>query len=61
MTAKEAILSILELGLKEDGTFYTNEEKADMLEMYFNHGSEFYKKGWNDGYLECQKTILKSS
>lgn len=44
MTVKEAILGILELGLKEDGTFYSNEEKANMLETYFNHGSEFYKK-----------------
>ena len=54
------ILNILELGLKPDGTFYTNDEKADILESYIRDNSDLYKQGWNDGYLECQKNIIKS-
>jgi hypothetical protein len=60
MVNKEMILNILELGLKPDGTFYTNDEKADILESYIRDNSDLYKQGWNDGYLECQKNIIKS-
>lgn len=57
---KQRLLDILELGLKDDGkSFYTNEEKADILESYLKDTSEVYKQGWNDGYLECQKVLLK--
>lgn len=58
---KQTLLDILELGLKDDGkSFYTNEEKVDIIESYLKDTSEIYKKGWNDGYLECQKVLLKS-
>ena len=60
MITKNEIMNILELGIKDDGkSFYTNEEKADILESYFKDTSEVYKQGWNDGYLECQKVLLK--
>jgi hypothetical protein len=62
MTTNEIIFKILELGVKDDGiNSYTNKEKAELLESYFKDNSDFYKKGWNDGYLECQKHLLKSS
>ena len=51
MTSIEEILNIKELGLKPDGTFYTDKEKAKMLWILFDEESKrAFDKGWQVGY-----------
>lgn len=52
MIQKERILEILELGLKPDGqSFYTNEEKAELLQLLFDEESKLvFDRGWQVGY-----------
>ena len=49
---KQEIVDILELGLKDDGkSFYSNEEKAELLQLLFDEESKkVFDRGWDAGY-----------
>lgn len=46
------IMDILEMGLKDNGqSFYSNEEKAELLYQLFNEESKLvFDRGWTVGY-----------
>jgi hypothetical protein len=46
------ILEVLEMGIKDDGkSFYSDEEKAEMLYKIFNEeNKKSFDRGWDVGY-----------
>ena len=51
MITVNQILEIIELGLKPDGTFYSDQEKAELLYLMFDEESrKVFDRGWNMGY-----------
>ena len=54
---KEQIIGILELGLKDDGkTFYSNEDKAELLSLLFDEESKkVFDRGWRVGYTRGER------
>lgn len=46
------IMDVLEMGHKPDGrSFYSNEEKAELLQLLFDEESKkVFDRGWNVGY-----------
>ena len=46
------IMDILEMGIKPDGnSFYSNEEKAELLQLLFDEESKkVFDRGWDVGY-----------
>lgn len=46
------IMDIIEMGIKPDGnSFYSNEEKAELLQLLFDEESKkVFARGWDVGY-----------
>ena len=54
---KEQIMSILELGLKNDGkSFYSNKDKCELLCLLFDEElRKTFDKGWIVGYTKGER------
>ena len=56
MITVNEILNIVELGLKPDGTFYSDQDKAEMLWVLFDEESKkVFDRGWHVGYTRGER------
>ena len=51
MVTIDKIMEVLEMGIRPDGTFYSREEKAELLRLLFEEEGKFiFDRGWKVGY-----------
>jgi hypothetical protein len=51
MVSQKEIIDILDMGIRDDGTFYTNEERAELLYSLFDEETKkVFDRGYNVGY-----------